>query len=296
MRTDMMKIILPVMGLLLLCGICAAEPVSPGTISTAIDRSALAGEQKAALSKQASAAIDTGIPAEDVAVIIKRGLSKNTDARALEEALGAATTARKKGLPVRPVLDRIEQGLAKGVPPARISAATKQLVVKLSSADALVDDLGRSGLKAREQREKGTAVHTVARALEKSIPEDAIRKIGQKILARGASLSRFAATVDTMAFFVETGMSVAHASGLVHKAIDKGYSENEMFMMQKEMSDMMRDKSSMNDIRKNMEIMMSSGAMGRGMGGNASSSSNPGMGSHGMSGMSGMGGMGGHRH
>ncbi|MBA4373652.1 MAG: hypothetical protein C0402_12430 [Thermodesulfovibrio sp.] len=303
------KILLVMLGLLLVYGISAAEPRDLAEIRTAIDKSALPGESKTTLFKRASEAVSAGIPASDVSVIISRGVLKSKDGKALEETLGAAITAKEKGLPVRPVLDRIEQGLAKGVPPERIVAATKQLVVKLSTADAIVSNLGKSGLKAGEQKEKGLAVHSVARALEKSIPEDVINNLGQKSITKGASLSRLSATIDTMAFFVEMGMNLDQASGLMMKAMDKGYSEGEMFMMQKDMSDMMRGKSNMNDVMKNMDTMMNRGTMGsgamggKGMGGGSTSPGahgsgssgpgNPGMGGSGMGG-SGMGG--GHRH
>jgi len=291
------KMILVILGLLLVYGISGAEPRDLVEIRTAIEKSSLPGEGKITLFKRASEAVGTGIPASDVAVIIKRGVSRGTDGKALEETLGAAITAKEKGLPIRPVLDRIEQGLAKGVPPERIAAATKQLVVKLSTADAIVSNLGKSGLKSGEQSEKGPAVHTVARALEKSIPEDAINKLGRKSIAKGASLSRLSATIDTMAFFVEMGMNLDQASGLIMKAMDKGYSEGEMFMMQKEMSDMMRGKSNINDIMKNMDTMMNSGTMGSGaMGGKGMGGASTSPGTQGACG-SGMGGMGGgHRH
>ena len=292
------RMMLAIFGLFLVYGISAAEPRDLGEIRTAIEKSSLPGEGKAALFKRASAAVGTGIPAADVAVIIKRGVSKGSAGKALEDALGAAITAKEKGLPVRPVLDRIEQGLAKGVPPERIAAATKQLVAKLSTADAIVNNLGKGGLKAGEQSEKGPAVHTVARALEKSIPEDAINKLGQKSIAQGASLSRLSATIDTMTFFVEMGMNLDRASELVMKAMNKGYSEGEMFMMQKEMSDMIRDKSNMNDIMKNMDMRMNSGTMGSGMGGKGMGGAPTSPGTHGMggSGMGGSGMGGGRRH
>ncbi|MHB8883367.1 MAG: hypothetical protein ACYC69_17900 [Thermodesulfovibrionales bacterium] len=293
------KILLVILGLLLMYGISAAEPRDLVEIRTAIETSSLPGEGKPALFKRASEAISAGIPASDVSVIITRGVSKSKDGKALEETLGAAITAKEKGLPIRPVLDRIEQGLAKGVPPERIAAATKQLVVKLSTADAIVSNLGKSGLKAGDQSAKSPAVHSVARALEKSIPEDLINKLGKKSITQGASLSRLSATIDTMAFFVEMGMNLDQASGLIMKAMDKGYSEGEMFMMQKEMSDMMRGKSNMNDVMKNMDMKMNSGAMGtgamggKGMGGGSTSPGTHGMGGSGMGG-SGMGG--GRRH
>lgn len=296
MKIRMIPVIL---GLLLVYGISAAEPRDLGEIRTVIEKSSLPGDSKSSLYKRASEAIGVGIPASDVSVIITRGVSKGKDGKALEETLGAAITAKEKGLPIRPVLDRIEQGLAKGIPTERIAVATKQLVVKLSTADAIVSNLGKSGLKSGEQKEKGPAVHTVARALEKSIPEDVINKLGQKSITQGASLSKLSTTIDTMAFFVEMGMNLDQASGLIMKAMDKGYSESEMFMMQKDMSDMMRGKSNMNDIMKNMDTKMNSGTMGSGMGGKGMGGASTSPATHGMggSGMGGMGGMGGgHRH
>ncbi len=285
----MTKIATLMFGLLLLYGTAAAGSNDLGQIRATIERSSLPREGKVLLLKRATDAVRAGVPSPDVAVIVDRGLARKTDGKELGEYLGEAVKAKEKGLPVRPVLDRIEQGLSKGVPPARISAATRRFVVNLSTADQLVDSLAG---KAGRQQGKAAAVPAVARALERSVPEETIRQIGRKSISGGASLSRFGAAVDTMTFFVESGMSVDQARGMIDKAIGKGYSENEMFMMQKDMSDMMRRNSNMNEVMRNMDMMMDRGSMGGGMGGGSMPPGAPGMGGAGGGGMSG-GGMGG---
>ena len=293
------KMVLLILILTLSHGMASAETGKDlNEIKSVIEKSSLPRDKKTALYERASVALGAGIPSTDVAVIIKRGISRGANSAALEESLSAVVTAKEKGLPVRPVLDRIEQGLSKGVSSEKLSAVTKQLVVKLSAADGIVDKLRKSGMKGAEA-EKGAAVHTVARALEKSIPDDPITKVGMKVVKQDSSLSRFDAAVDSMTFLVEMGMPVDQALRLINKAVDKGYSDKEMFQMEKEMSRMMRDGAKMEDAMKGMDSMMNSGNMGKGMSGGMSGGpgtggspplhNTPGMGTHHGGGGPGMG-------
>lgn len=276
----MTLVLLLMLSLALPCGSSAAETSRDlADISTSIEGSSLPQDKKASLLTHASDNVAAGVPAADVAVIVKRGLSRGMDGKALEESLDVVLKTHQKGLPVRPVLDRLQQGLSKGVPPPRLTAATKQLVVKLVAADSLVNNLVKNGMKAGTPAEKADTLHTVARALEKTIPDEAIVKTGMRVVKQGASLSKFAAAVASMTSLVEMGMPVDHASRLIHKAVDKGYAESDMLMMEREMSGRMRDGSKMQEIMKGMDSMMNSGSMGRGMDGGPTRGPGSGMGS-----------------
>lgn len=265
-------------------------------IRLSIERSALSQEKRMSLTVKASEAVKAGIPSSDIAVIVKRGLSRGVDVKMVEDVLDIAVRTKEKGLPVRPILDRIEQGLSKGVPHERISSSTRQLASKLAAADAIVNNISRSGVKIEEQADRWDTIHTVARALEKAIPGDEITKVGMKAAKQGASLTRFDASVNTMTAFVEMGMPVDDASRMIHKVMDKGYSEADMITMEREMAGRLRDGAGMEEVMKSMEYMIDTGRMGewhRGMESGSEMHNSPGTGSHHRTGGSGMGG---HKH
>lgn len=264
-------LILMTIGLVMLSRVSMAE--TAGTdfdeIKVSVEKAPLSQEKKAGLLKRASDAVNAGLPPADVAVIVKRGLARGVDSKVIEDFIGIPVKAREQNLPVRPVLDRVQQGLSKGVPPEKISAFSRRLVEKLAAADKIVNSIEKSGLRADKKTFRDEGTQTVARALEKAIPEDMITKVGLKAAQKRASFTTLNASINTITTFVEMGMSPEEASKLINKALDKGYSEKEMIGMERDMSYMMREGWMMNDAMKSMETMMNkgfSGDMHKGMG------------------------------
>ncbi len=91
-----------------------------------VQKSSLSKEAKLSILTKADRAIAAGIPDEDVSIIITRGLSQGVESRHIEGFLETATKTKEQNLPVRLVLDRIEQGLAKGVPAEKVSGVTQR--------------------------------------------------------------------------------------------------------------------------------------------------------------------------
>lgn len=258
---------------------------------TTIERSSLAKEAQVALLAKADRAVTAGIPAEDVAIIITRGLKQGVSGPTLEGFLETATVVKEQHLPSRLVLDRIEQGLAKGVPGERISGVTQNLSRHLATAKPMVEKIESSGVKPAPSGRPIAPIETVARALERSIPPDAILRMGEKVQARKGSMALFDRAIDTMTVFVGNGMQTEQASRMVHSAIERGYSEKDLGTMERYLAEGLRKNRSMDEIVSGMETRMERGEMrdmhesGGGMGG-------PGAGGMGSS----WSGMGGPRH
>jgi len=170
--------------------VMGAESGQTDQIKQALDASALPQTGKAEVNARAAAAIKAGVPAEDVEVIVVRALGRNADADTINRFLDAGISVKQKNLPAGPVLDRIEQGLSKGVPPERIAAASGQLVEKLFAARPLVDALIQGGVKSGGGAERDASIAAAARALEKSIPTEEVEGIGLAVREKGAGWSR----------------------------------------------------------------------------------------------------------
>ncbi len=290
-------LILITVGLLMVSQVSMAETGGKefDEIKISVEQSSLSLEKKTSLLKRSSDAISAGVPSADIAVIVKRGLARGMDGRGIEDFIGIAVKSKEQNLPVRPVLDRIQQGLSKGVPPEQISGSARRLGEKLATADKIVDGLEKSGVKVDKRSDKENGTRAVARALEKTIPEDMITKMGMKVAQKRGSFTTFSASINTITTFVEMGMPLEHASKLINKAMDKGYSEKEMIGMERDMSYMMREGWMMDDAMKSMETMMNKGfagnmhkgmgtgpglGSGAGMGGSPSMPAAPGGGMH----------------
>lgn len=233
-------------------------------IRLSIERSALPQEAKASLLKKAYDAVNAGIPADDLAVIVNRGLNRSLDGKTIEGLIDIAAKAKGQNLPVRPVLDRIQQGLSKGVPPERILNVANNLAEKLSSANIILNNLAKEGIKVSNAREKEDAIFTVARALERSIPETIITQIGMRVKKHNYAISMFDRAIDTLTNLVEGGMRVEQASRLVNKAMDKGYSEKDILRMEREIFSELKEGRRMEDAVRRMESAIERGGFDRG--------------------------------
>jgi len=257
-----------------------------------VERSSLSKEAKAGILTKADQAVAAGIPAEDISIVITRGLDQGVESRHIEGFLETATRAKGRGLPVRLILDRTEQGLAKGVAPEKISGVTQRLSGHLAAAKPIVNRVESGGVKATHAKASDDAIETVARAMEKSIPQDAVLRTGEKVQERKGSLGLFNRAVDTMTTFAGSGMTAGQAVKMVHTAVDKGYSEGDFEAMERYMVNEFRKNRSMNDVISGMNSRMERGEGMRDM----QMQDRPGGGtmhepaSGGMGGMSGMGG------
>jgi hypothetical protein len=229
-----------------------------------VKNSSLGKEDKLRLLSAADRAVAAGIPQEDAAVIISRAMERNVAGSGAAAFLEMAAQLRELGLPSRLVLDRIEQGLAKGVPTERISAVVRNMSAALADARPLVQSLERAGLNAGSRTASENAVETVARALEKSISPDAMVHTGNVIREHNGSMALFARAVDTTTTFVGSGMAAEQASRLVQNAMSQGYSERDLEAMERYMVDELRKNRPIRDIGSGMESRMDRGGMGGG--------------------------------
>ena len=221
---------------LLFATVCIAAPAAlaaageSGTLLNGalfdLDHSSLPRDAKLEVRVQADRAVKRGVPADDVAVIVNRSLKRGAGGGQIAGFLNTAAAVREQRLPVRPVLDRVEEGLSKGVPIGRISTVVRGLAEKLASARPIVSSLAQGGLKPGSGQDE--AIETVARALEKSIPRSVILDAGSQVRKQGGSLELFNRAVDTMTLLVGSGMPVEKASRLVASALDRSYPEKEM--------------------------------------------------------------------
>jgi hypothetical protein len=240
-------------GLLLPAGAQAEESGRLAGIDQALEASALPQAEQAAIRTRAAAAIQAGLPAEDVAIIVTRGLGRGVDGATIGRFLDAGQQATGAGLSAGPVLDRIEQGLAKGVAPDRIAAASTGLAEKMQAARPIVDDLIGRGLKPKRNTERDSAIGSSARALEKGIVPEDMAALGMAVRNRGGSLALFARAADTTTYFAGSGMSPATAARLVRHAVEKGFTMGDLDNMIKQMDAELRRGAGAEDAAARMD-------------------------------------------
>ncbi len=235
MRGDLLpasgRILLILLAVALPQAVFAEEGRSPGRVNSALESSSLSEADRTLVRAKAADAVRSGLPAEDVEIVVARSADRGVSAVAIGRFLDAAIAAKKKGAPAGPVLDRIEQGLSKGVPADRIAAAAERLGEKLVIARPLVDGLVRSGLQAGRSADRDDAVAGTARALEQSVSEESLRAIGAAVRGSGGHMTLYANAANTAAYCAANGMKPPTVTRLVREAVSTSSSGRDLDAM-----------------------------------------------------------------
>jgi hypothetical protein len=224
----------------------AGQPLA--RVRSAVEQAAVSQEDRGALLQEAEQALLAGIPAGDLEVILLRSRERGLPTAMTRELIGIAAQAGRQGAPTRPVLDRIEQGLAKGAPAERVAAASRRLVEKLAAAGPMVDVLAQRGLRSTDPREREYAVESVARALEQSVPERVLSETGVLAGERGRSMAQFDRAVRSLTFFVSAGMPADKASKVIAAAMERNFRERDYARLERDVNDMLRRGKRMNEV------------------------------------------------
>jgi len=249
----------------------------PAGASQALERSALSAPDRSLIADRAREAVRAGLPAEDVEIIISRALDRGADAAALERFLDTPLRTQQQGLPVRPVLDRIEQGLSKGIPLERIDAAATRLADGLAKARPVVDGLLQAGLAPGPRGARDAAIESIARAGEQSVPDSLVHSTGETARQQGQSLAQFDRAVRTLTFLAGAGVPPDAAARLVRSGMERGWSDRDFGRLERRVSDMVREGRGPDEIVRSAEREIredrgpgdgrSGGAQDRGFGG-----------------------------
>ncbi len=280
------KVFLPAICLVMTI-VTVAEAQGLNEAREAVERSPFTAEEKTAIMTAAGNASAAGVPEADAAIIVTRGIERGADGPRIAEFLRASSSLQEQGLPARMVLDRVEQGFAKGVPAERIASSVEKLSGMIREARPVVESLeleNRSGKAGTDE-----AIETVARALERSVPAGEITKTGETVREHGGSLALFNRAVETATTFAGNGMNAADASRMVRDAIGRGYTGRDLEAMERYMVDQRRRNRSVEDIVSGMETRMEFNGM-RGGADRRTGGMRGGPGAGSMGGRTGMGG------
>lgn len=222
---------------LVLAGMLVA--IMPVLTAGAAEQAAAAGTSPGELQQAADRALRAGVPAADVEIIVLRGRERGLAPDRIGELIGTVAQAGEQGVPLRPVLDRIQQGLAKGVAAERIIAAARRLAECLAAAGPLVDDLAGRGLRASSPQDRGFAVETVARALERPVPGPMVTELGAIALRHGAKLAQFDRAVRSLTLLVGAGVPADAAGRMVGRAIGRDFTDRDYARVERRVTDLL---------------------------------------------------------
>ena len=117
-------------------------------VERAVTDAGYAFEVRTALMAKAREALEQGISPDDVTALVQKGAEQKMGGQSTTLFLSIAVETKRQGLPERPILNRIHQGIAKGVPPDKVLMAAGQVKERLGAAAEVVDKARSQGLKS----------------------------------------------------------------------------------------------------------------------------------------------------
>ncbi len=156
-----------------------------------------------------------------VAQVAERGKALGVAPDALEPSLAAIRAADRKGLPAEVVADKALEGLAKGVPAARLTDAVRDLEARLETAQSIVRT---APLKLGPEQAR-VAVERVAAQLSTVRDPGALTDVAR---AAGPDLAAFLSSTQAVTDLVARGAPSGDAGRTVTALVRAGYGAAEV--------------------------------------------------------------------
>ena len=232
---------------------CPVFAAGAAQVAAAVEQSGVSREDREALLQEADRALKAGVPAADLEIIVRRAKDRGLPPHQVRELIRTVSQAGEQGLIVRPVLDRIQQGLAKGAPAELIVAAARRLTENLAAAGPLVDGLVRSGLRAASPADRAYAVETVARALEGSVSAQMIRAVGEIALQHELTVSHFDRVVRSLTLLVAAGVPTDSAGRIMRETIEHRFTDRDYSRLEQRVAELLGHGRTPEEIVTTME-------------------------------------------
>jgi len=243
--------------ILLVTSITAFAAPPSGKAGDAIEQmmrqSAYTAQHRAMLMARVREALESGMSPDDVAALMRKGIAGPTDARTLDRYLALCIEAEQQGLPAQPVLNKILQGMAKGVPSERIITVAAKVKRTMEAAAGIVESAEQRGLQGSTSGKRKKAIETVSFALETGLPAEELTALSQKAVDKELPLARFTRVVESMVNLKAAGMPTDLVVRTARQFIILRYSEAGIARTEQELMRMKKDPMSWNRAFRRMQ-------------------------------------------
>lgn len=190
---------------------------------------------------------------QDREAITRLGLALGRPANEITPLLEQVNKAGERGLPTESLLNKVKEGLAKGIEPTRIDPVLRQMTLRLESAhEALEDAKGRGIGEGNRQR----ALETLAEAFARGVTVDEVRELS-RLSQEGrhkATQEDLAAGAKGLAVMKEGRISSKEGTALIGEGIKQGYRPSDLLDLSREVkrrgSDFEEGRASLKALRE----------------------------------------------
>lgn len=248
----------------LLCGVGIRDvpaQTGPPALEGLFQR--LPPEDRALLEGKIQEAVRAGVPKGEAASILERGLTRRLSPSEIGGLMDLAKEGGQEGLPLRPLLNKIREGLAKGAPPPRIATLGKNIIDDLKASRDIVRHAEKLGLRPTRKGEQQRTIEALAEAKRRGVPIETLRDLPRKFResrsGEGLSLSRVERAAETLVTLMDTGLSAPSASETVRLAISRGLSTDEIRRIERAIRRGRRGRGSAEEVAKRVRESLATG-------------------------------------
>ena len=184
--------------------------------------------QAGRLLKEAEKAIQSGLSSEDTEKIIRESLKTKGNAYTIISLLSLLGDVEKDNLPTSPLINKIEEGLAKGVAPAKIMVSIREKSENLYFAKYLVE---QSFLEETDIQEKSEAIEILASSFASNITEDMITDIFTEAIHNKKDIEDIAGAITALSNLLNLEISDTSARVITKDLLNEGYNSKDMAIL-----------------------------------------------------------------
>ncbi len=185
--------------------------------------------------------------------ITRLGSVQGRAASEINPLLDQVSKAGERGLPTDSLLNKLKEGLAKGVEPTRIDPVLRQMTSRLDSAREVLEEAKARGM-AEGNRQR--ALETLAEAFARGATKDEVRELSRLSQddRHKATQEELAAGAKSLAVMKEGRIPSKEGTALVGEGIRQGYRSSELLDLGREVkrrgSDFEEGRASLQQLRE----------------------------------------------
>lgn len=177
--------------------------------------------QTSMLLKTAQDLLEAGILFEDTRGIIENSIEKSLDAYILKKVFNIVLETKREGLPTEPLINKLNEGLAKNVNKSEIISVISAKAENLKIADEILKEARQEGLEIDGGEE---IVKILADSLENDVPQESLSWLVKMGTKEGRSIEEITEISEELSYLSlmasDSGLSPEEISLLFKKAIE----------------------------------------------------------------------------
>lgn len=185
--------------------------------------------------------------------VTRLGSAQGRASGEINPLLDQVSKAGERGLPTDSLLNKVKEGLAKGVEPTRIDPVLRQMTSRLESAREVLEEAKARGM-AEGNRQR--ALETLAEAFARGATKDEVRELSRLSQddRHKATQEELAAGAKSLAVMKEGRIPSKEGTALVGEGIRQGYRSSELLDLGREVkrrgSDFEEGRASLQQLRE----------------------------------------------